>query len=143
MKKLLTLSLTLLMLCTLVFTLSSCSTYSKIEKNFLNEGYKVISAEDGEGLDFVADLEEDGEVSCTVHILKKDAVSYAIVLEFGADKDAQARLDELLTDDDYKEFMELDEEAKFIRGNCVLIPFTMNIFDLKGTVSEMVDLFNK
>ena len=146
MKRFLTLALTSVLLCSLMLTLASCSSYGKIEKNFLAEDWEVVDTKDEEGedaLDFVADLEEDGEVSCTVHILKKSIGTYAIILEFGADKDAQAKLDELLTDEDYKDFMELDEEAKVIRGNCVLVPFTLNIFDLKGTVKEMVEIFNK
>ena len=146
MKRFLTLALTAVLLCTLMLSLASCSAYGKIEKNFVGAGYEVVNTENEDGddvLDFVADLEEDGEVSCTVHILKKSIGTYAIVLEFGADKDAQAKLDELLTDEDYKDFMELDEKANFIRGNCVLVPFTLNIFDAKNTVQEMVDLFNK
>lgn len=146
MKRILTLALAAIMLCTLVMSLASCSAYGKIEKNFVNAGYEVVNTEDEDGedaLDFVADFEEDGEVSCTVHILKKSIGTYAIVLEFGADKDAQAKLDELLTDEDYKDLMELDEDAKFIRGNCVLVPFTLNIFDAKNTVKDMVEIFNK
>lgn len=145
MKKFLTLTLVAVLLSALMLTLASCSSYGKIEKNFLNADYELVdtTGEDGEDLlEFVANLEE-GEASCTVHILKKDLVSYAIILEFGADKDAQAKLDELLTDEDVKNFMKLDDEAQFIRGNCVLVPFTLNIFNLQGTVEEMAELFNK
>ena len=145
MKRFLTLTLVAVLLSALMLTLASCSSYGKIEKNFLNADYELVdtTGEDGEDLlEFVANLEE-GEASCTVHILKKDLVSYAIILEFGADKDAQAKLDELLTDEDVKNFMKLDDEAQFIRGNCVLVPFTLNIFNLQGTVEEMAELFNK
>ncbi len=145
MKRFLTLTLVAVLLSALMLTLASCSSYGKIEKNFLDADYELVdtTGEDGEDLlEFVANLEE-GEASCTVHILKKDLVSYAIILEFGADKDAQAKLDELLTDEDVKNFMKLDDEAQFIRGNCVLVPFTLNIFNLQGTVEEMAELFNK
>ncbi|MBQ8173980.1 MAG: hypothetical protein IJ009_01110 [Clostridia bacterium] len=145
MKRFLTLALTAVLLCSLVLTLASCSSYGKIEKNFLKAGYEVVDTtnEDGEDvMDFVADLEEDGEVSCTIHILKKDLLTYAIILEFDADKDAQAKLDELLTDKDYEDLMAVEEKSDYINGNCVLVPCVLNLFDLDDSVEEMVDIFD-
>ena len=145
MKKIVSLVLSVVLLCTLVLSLASCSTYNSIEKRFVKEGYEVVDTTDEDGksfLDFAHELEEGGEVSCTVHILKKDLVSAAIILEFGADRDAAARLDELLTDDDYEDFIDADEKNDYLNGNCVLIPFSLNIFDLKDTVEEMKTIFS-
>ncbi|MBQ8859177.1 MAG: hypothetical protein IJ012_05245 [Clostridia bacterium] len=145
MKKIVSLVLSALLLCTLVLSLASCSTYNSIEKRFVNAGYEVVDTTDEDGndfLDFAHELEEGGEVSCTVHILKKDLVSAAIILEFGADKDAAARLDELLTEDDYNNFIEADEKSDYLNGNCVLVPFSLNIFDLEDTIDEMKDIFS-
>ena len=148
MKKILSLSLAVVMLCVLVLSLASCSTYGSIEKRFVKAGYEVVNTEDDDGnnlLSYVSDFEEDGEVSCTVHILKKKVGTYAFVLEFGADKDAAAKLDELLTDADYKTLMEMDDKSDFINGNCVLVPvvITLNIFGIDEMVEEMTDLFQE
>ena len=146
MKRLLTMSLALAMIVVLVLSLASCSVYGTIEKNFTEAGYEVVDTSDAEGnnaLSFIGDLNEEGEVSCTVHILKKSLTDYAIILEFGADADAQAKLDELLTDADMANISAVDDESKLLRGNCVLIPFTLNIFNAQAAVNEMVELFNK
>lgn len=146
MKRLLTMTLACVMLVTLVLSLASCSAYGKIEKNFTAEGYEVVNTKDEEGndaLSFIGDFEEDGEVSCTVHILKKSLTTYAIILEFGADADAQKKLDELLTDEDMANISDVDDESKLIRDNCILIPLSLNIFNAEAEVKEMVNLFNK
>lgn len=134
------------MLVVLVFSLASCSAYGKIEKNFTAEGYEVVNTKDEEGndaLSFIGDFDEDGEVSCTVHILKKSIGTYAVILEFGANDDAQKKLDEMLTDADFDNLKDVDDKSKLIRENCVLVPITLNIFNAEATINEMVTLFNK
>ncbi len=146
MKRLLTMTLALSMLVVLVLSLASCSAYGKIEKNFTNAGYEVVDTKDAEGndaLSFVGDFDENGEVSCTVHILKKSLVEYAIILEFDADKDAREMLDEILTDTDMGNISAVDDTSKLIRDNCLLIPVSLNLLNLKASVNEMVTLFNK
>lgn len=146
MKRLLTMTLACMMLVTLVLSLASCSAYGKIEKNFTAEGYEVVNTKDEEGndaLSFIGDFAEDGEVSCTVHILKKSITTYAIILEFGADADAQKKLDELLTDEDMANIADVDDESKLLRDNCILIPLSLNLFNAEAEVKEMVNLFNK
>ncbi len=146
MKRLLTMTLACAMLVVLVLSLASCSAYGKIEKNFTAEGYEVVNTKDDEGKDalsFIGDFDEDGEVSCTVHILKKSIGTYAVILEFGADADAQKKLDEMLTDADFDNLKDVDDKSKLIRDNCVLVPITLNIFNAEATINEMVTLFNK
>lgn len=146
MKRLLTMTLACAMLVLLVLSLASCSAYGKIEKNFTAEGYEVVNTKDEEGndaLSFIGDFDEDGEVSCTVHILKKSIGTYAVILEFGANDEAQKKLDEMLTDKDFDNLGEVDDKSKLIRENCVLVPITLNIFNAEATINEMVTLFNK
>lgn len=146
MKRLLTMTLACAMLVLLVLSLASCSAYGKIEKNFTAEGYEVVNTKDEEGndaLSFIGDFDEDGEVSCTVHILKKSIGTYAVILEFGANDEAQKKLDEMLTDKDFDNLGEVDDKSKLIRDNCVLVPITLNIFNAEATINEMVTLFNK
>ena len=144
-RKLSFLTLALLLL-SLVLSLSACSVYGTIEKNFTAAGYKVVDTTTSEGenaLAFLLDTEENGKLSCTVHLLKKELGTYAVILEFGADKDAQAKLSEMLTDADIDNFKQVDDTAKLLRGNCILIPVTLNIFSAEAIVTEMVTLFNK
>ena len=146
MKRLLSMTLVTVMLAFLVLSLASCSAYGKIEKSFTDAGYKVINTTDEDGnnaLSFIADFEKDGAVSCTAHILKKSIGTYAVILEFGANADAEKKLNEMLTDEDFATLGEVDDKAKLIRDNCVLVPITVNIFNAEATINEMVTLFNK
>ena len=146
MKRLLTMTLACVLLATMMLSLASCSAYGKIEKNFTAKGYEVVSTADAEGnnaLSFIGNFEENGEVSCTVHILKKSITTYAIILEFGANADAKAKLDEFLTDEDMANIADVDDTALLLRENCVLIPLSLNFLNAKAEVSEMVTLFNQ
>ena len=146
MKRVFSMMLTCALLLALVFTLASCSSYGKIEKNFTSAGYEIVNTTDAEGndaLSFIGDLEGEGKLSCTIHILKKSLVSYAVILEFGANVEAQAKLDELLTDADFAALIKVDDKAQLLRENCLLVPITLNIFDAENTIGEMITLFNK
>lgn len=144
MKRIVSLCLASVMLVVMVLSLASCSVYGTIESNFVNAGYKVIDPESTEGKTATAFTsifgdEENGEVSVTLHILKKAVGSYAFVLEFGADAAAQEKLSEYMTEADIENYMQIDDESKLLRGNCVLIPFSLN----SDTRAEMIELFNK
>lgn len=145
MKKIVSFALMAVMLCVMVLSLASCSSYSKIEKNFLNADYKVVDTSDDDGnnyLSFVAGLENDAEVKCTVHILKKSIGTYAVILEYGANEDAKKALEEHLTKGDIENLKKVDETSKLVNGNCVLIPVSISI-NAANNVEEMIDLFNK
>ena len=144
MKRFFTLALSAVLLCALALSLASCSAYGKIEKNFLSAEYEIVNTEDENGedlLSFVAELDEEGKLSCTAHILKKRVGAYAIILEFDANKDAQAKLDKYLTDEDIQNYIKLDDQSKLLRDNCLLIPFV--ILDYDDSISEMIELFNQ
>ena len=145
MKKIVSFALMAVMLCVMVLSLASCSSYGKIEKNFLSAGYKVVDTTDEGGknyLSFVAGLEDDAELKCTVHILKKVVGSYAVILEYGANADAQKALEKHLTENDIEYLKKFDKESKLVNGNCVLIPVSISL-SAADNIEEMIDLFNK
>ena len=150
MKKILSLSLALVLLLSVALSLVACggSSYPAIEKNFLGAGYTAVdtSGEDGSNvLDITASLKE-GEISCTIHVLKtgsllKNTLAYAIIAEYGADADAAAAMNDYL-DGELSSILEELDTTKLINGNCLLIPLVLNT-DFKDTVNSMIELFNK
>lgn len=144
MKKIISLALVAVMLVS-VLMLSACgSTYGKIEKNFVDDGFEVVdtSDENGSNILSVTTALEDGEISCTVHVLKKGAFTYAIIAEYSGDKEAAEALDDYLDGGLASTLKDLDE-SKIVNGNCLLIPVALNIVSAKSDVNNMIELFNK
>ena len=147
MKKILSLTLAAVMLVSVMLTLTSCSAYGGIEKNFLNAGFEVVDTTDADGknvLDITAIL-EDGEVSCTVHVLKhgvllKGNLMYAVIAEYSGDKEVKEALDDYL-DGELASVLEDLDASKIINGNCLLIPIPLNL-DIEDSVDEMIEIFN-
>lgn len=147
MKRIFSLALAVVMLASVMLTLTSCgSKYPSIEKNFVNAGFEVVDTTNDEGknyLSVVATLKE-GDVSCTVHVLKKGTLlgldlAYAIIAEYGADADVLTAWDEYSDGAAASVFEDLDK-SKIINGNCMLIPIQVGA---KTTVNDMIELFNK
>ena len=130
----------------LVFVLASCGTLSKIKKNFTDAGYTYVESsddDDAKTANTIAAQLEEGEISCTLHIFKKELVSvgsattykWAFVLEFKSDAELQKAFEEngsatlkgLITD---------AQNSDYVNGNCILLP---SILDN----SEKVEIFNK
>ncbi|MBS6447270.1 MAG: hypothetical protein KH382_06740 [Clostridiales bacterium] len=130
----------------LVFLLASCGTFSKIKKNFTDAGYTYVESsddDDAKTANTIAAQLEEGEISCTLHIFKKELVSvgsattykWAFVLEFKSDAELQKAFEEngsatlkgLITD---------AQNSDYVNGNCILLP---SILDN----SEKVEIFNK
>ena len=130
----------------LVFLLASCGTFSKIKKNFTDAGYTYVENshdDDAKTAKTIAAQLEEGEISCTLHIFKKELVSvgsattykWAFVLEFKSDAELQKAFEEngsatlkgLITD---------AQNSDYVNGNCILLP---SILDN----SEKVEIFNK
>ena len=119
----------------LMLTFVSCSAYGKIEKNFKDAGYEVVSEDNATANTIKAELEE-GEVSVTVHVFKKsDSIipNYAIILEFGSKGDIEKSLEESET---LKGFVKDIQKSSLVRDNCVLIPLGLE-------ASSMTEIFNK
>lgn len=131
----------------LVFLLASCGTFSKIKKNFTDAGYTYVESsdddDDAKTANTIAAQLEEGEISCTLHMFKKEVVSvgslttykWAFVLEFKSDAELQKAFEEngsatlkgLITD---------AQNSDYVNGNCILLP---SILDN----SEKVEIFNK
>jgi len=134
--KVLTLALVSVML---VCMLASCgNAYSKIEKNFKDAGYTVKSAEDDDTGKTLTAAFEEMEISATVHVFTKD-VNVAIVVEFEAEGD----LDKAMENETLMGLLKDVQKSDIVRDECLLIPITLNIVDIKGQINAMIELFNK
>lgn len=130
----------------LVFLLASCGTFSKIKKNFTDAGYTYAESSDDDDAataNTIAAQLEEGEISCTLHMFKKEVVSvgslttykWAFVLEFKSDAELEKAFEEngsatlkgLITD---------AQNSDYVNGNCILLP---SILDN----DEKIELFNK
>jgi hypothetical protein len=152
MKKILSIALAAVLLISVLLTLTACgSAYPRIEKSFVDAGFTVVDTSDADGknyLSFLTTLEE-GKISCTIHVLKKGSLlknnlQFAVIAEYGADKDATAALDEYLDGGLADTLKDLDE-AKIVNGNCLLIPVNanLNFSEAEANIQAMIDLFNK
>jgi hypothetical protein len=74
----------------------------------------------------------------------KNNLQFAVIAEYGADKDATAALDEYLDGGLADTLKDLDE-AKIVNGNCLLIPVNanLNFSEAEANIQAMIDLFNK
>ena len=93
--------LAVLLMLSCVFLFASCGTFGGIKKNFEDAGTVercVADDEDGSRTanTIVAEMEE-GDISCTLHIFKKDNTTlgittyqYAYILEFKSDAQSSA-----------------------------------------------------
>lgn len=120
----------LLLLLVSVFSLVSCSSYSKVEKNFKDAGYEVVDVSDDTKVKSITAELEKGEIKFTMHLFKKsDAAlfgtdAYAAVIEFASDaefdkafgEDGSATLKGLITD---------AQKSDYVNGTCVLIPLSV------------------
>ena len=148
MKRFLSLALVVVMLVSVMLTFTACSSYGGIEKNFINAGFEVVDTTNDDGdnyLNITAAL-EDGEVSCTVHVLKsgsllKNDLMYAIIAEYSGDKEAAEALNDYLDGELASTLADLDE-SKIVNGNCLLIPIAVNL-KVEDSINEMIEIFNK
>ena len=150
MKRIFAFALALLTLAAVTLSMTACgSQYAAIERKFLNEGYEVVDTtndEDGANyLSITAPLKE-GELSCTVHVLKRgkfleNTLQYAIIAEYSSDKQAAKALDGYLDGKLASVLQDLDE-TKIVNGNCLLIPVVLNL-DIEENLTAMLDLFNR
>lgn len=120
----------LLLVLVSVFSLVSCSSYSRVEKNFKNAGYEVVDTSDDSSVKSITAELEKGEIKFTMHLFKKSGAGllgadvYAAVIEFASDaefdkafgEDGSATLKGLITD---------AQKSDYVNGTCVLIPLSI------------------
>ena len=105
-----------------------------------------MDTSDSEGknyLSFTSSLNK-GEISGTVHVLKGGAVlnntrAYAVIVEFGADKDAQDAMQKYLEDEDVKILLKNVQQEDCVNGNCILIPVMVSTN--KEVLNTMIKTF--
>lgn len=150
--------LAVLLMLSCVFLFASCGTFGGIKKNFEDAGWTLVElADDEDGSrtanTIVAEMEE-GDISCTLHIFKKDNTTlgvttyqYAYILEFKSDAELDKALEEIGSATLQGLLEGLVEDAQnsdYVNGNCILIP---SVGDLVGGVlgieSEKIELFIK
>ena len=121
-----------------VLMLVSCSTYGKIQGAFEDAGYVLQNADK----EATGEIEtENGVITYTIHTFQKEgegllggltqALSTAVVWEFGSDDDLMAAIEESET---LKGIIKDAQNSDYINGNCVLTtinPDAVEIF--KGT----------
>jgi hypothetical protein len=134
MKKLVQLT-SLLLILLLTLTAMGCSSYGKLEKAFLDNGYEIITELEEEAEDIKAELEKE-ELEVTVHgLTKKDGFKSDIVLilEFKATDDLVQACKENNTlnglvkdvqeDEDVQAFYDKLVEKGYAKGNCLVVSF--------------------
>ena len=125
-------------LAVMVLSLVACSSFGGIKANFEKNGYTYVEDADSENTTktITAELEE-GNISCTAHLFKTEGLFgvdvYALVLEFGTDKDMQEALSESET---LKGFVKDAQDSDFVNGNCMLVPISLT------KAEEMIKIFN-
>ena len=123
----------------MVLSFVACSsTFGGIKSNFEKHGYTYVEDADSESTSktITAELEQ-GDISCTPHLFKTDGFLgvdvYALVLEFGSDKDMQAAMEESAT---IQGLIKDAQESQLVNGNCLLIPISLTKAD------DMIKIFN-
>ena len=125
-------------LAVMVLSLVACSSFGGIKSNFEKHGYTYVEDADSENTTktITAELEE-GNISCTAHLFKTDGLFgvdvYALVLEFGTDKDMQEALSESET---LKGMIKDAQDSDYVNGNCLLVPISLT------KAEEMIKIFN-
>ncbi len=123
----------------MALSLVACgSSFGKIKSNFEKNGYTYVEDADSEGTSktITAELEQ-GDISCTPHLFKTDGFLgidvYALVLEFGSDKDMQKAMSESET---IKGLIKDAQDSEVVNGNCLLVPISLT------KAEEMIKIFN-
>ena len=128
----------LALLVVMTLTLVACSSYGAILKNFEKEGWVELKDEENNTANTIVAELEDGDLSCTVHFLQKEAGiidKSLIILEFASDEALTEAISESGT---LKGMIQDAQNSKYVRGNCILLPLLTTLLD-----QEVIDLFNE
>ena len=123
----------------MALSLVACgSSFGKIKSNFEKNGYTYVEDANSEEKSKMITAElENGDITCTPHLFKTDGFVgfdvYALVLEFGSDKDMQKAMDESET---IKGIIKDAQKSELVNGNCLLVPISLTKAD------EMIKIFN-
>ncbi len=136
MKKALQIFVTILAL-SILFTMTACSNYGKIQKAYEEAGWTVIEQSDEEKEEYTEGAEEEG-IKIISHFFKSDDLipATAYILEFDCSKDEMVAY---INDNAVLlAIVGNPEESDKVNGNCVYIP------SLSDAVSgEAFEIFKK
>lgn len=128
----------LALLVVMTLTLVACSSYGAILKNFEKDGWVELKDEENKTVNTIVAELENGNLSCTVHFLQKEAGlidKSLIILEFASDEALTEAIGESGT---LKGMIQDAQNSKYVRGNCILLPLLTTLLD-----QDVVDLFNE
>ncbi len=132
MKKLFKLTTLALVIVLSLFAVG-CSSYGKLEKAFLDNGYEIVTELDESTNDIKAELEAEGLV-VTIHGFKKTGIlggDFVTVIEFNATEDLVKAYTESDTVKGFVSDVQNDENVQtiyntlvdlgFAKGNCLVL----------------------
>lgn len=137
---------TLILCVVMAMSLTACaSSYGAIKKAFENEGYSESQTIEGFTKDVQGALEKE-EISVQIHVMTKDIVKIAMIIEFKTTEDMKKAYDnnEIIRDhvknitsnEDVKAFQKSLEDAGYAKGNCLVLPAITCISEVTAIVKK-------
>jgi hypothetical protein len=153
MKKIVKITSLLLVVTTLCLFAMACSSYGKLEKAFLNEGFTVSETMQGLAEDLKTELEKK-ELEITIHGFTKSSTAALVfvfefkatddMLEFYKDSDTlQGLLKDIEEEGSAKEFYNELKDKGFAKGNCLIIPIGLDAETVLDLQRDDVDVFGQ
>ena len=145
--KLLTKIVSLILIVAISTTAIACSSYGKVERAFINEGYEVVKLSD-KAKEYDDEAKEYG-VS-THYLEKKETLSTlgVVILEFNSTDDMKEYYDDneivrevletITSNEDAKEFYDSLVDAGFANGNCLVLPATISAVLAIKSITKIV-----
>lgn len=108
----------------IVFMLSmfcACSSYGSVKKAFEKEGYTESESVQSYQSQIKEAIGENNEDACTVHLMVKDTLKVALILEFKSTDKMEEVIEESAT---LKGMIQDIQKSEIVNGNCVLFFYT-------------------
>lgn len=121
MKKKSVLFTCILLAVTMIMVLCGCSTYGSVKKAYEKEGYTENSDLEAYQAQVVEALGEDFKDVCSVHLMVKDTIKVALILEFKSTKEMEEQINE---SEKLKGMIKDVQKSDLVSGNCVLLFYT-------------------
>ncbi len=116
---------------TMLMVLCGCSTYGKIEKAFINDGYTVSEKTETYQKQLLEALnaksEEDAKAICTIHLLVKTEngtivnlpTAATFIFEFSSTDEMNEKINDSET---LKGLIKDAQNSDYVNGNCIAFP---------------------
>ncbi len=136
---------TLLLVLAMAMGLAACSSYGAVKKAFENEGYSESQSMEGFTADIKKALEKD-EISVNIHVMTKDIVKIAMIIEFKSTQEmkdfydnneiVRTHVKNVTENEDVKAFQKSLEDAGYAKGNCLVLPAITCISEVTAIVKK-------